>query len=342
MQNRLSWNNNSLKMSRLHGGSTNSLADFLPETRLPNVAKHNADNTANSMSDICVKELAHKSGNKSGYLNLKKGSGFKSYKKYWCLIDQAEAYFYICSKDTKKVKHMVHLGGYSATKDCSADKKRNDKQFELIPVLNKRDKYLVPDHTKTTLSIKKSDGSNSPKTSTQTSTTKPLMFVTNTSWEADDWVRSFEIAIDKLSQSECSSLDGDVTDSRQSSTEIAPENSFKPLQSTPIVLIDDASNTQKAHESSLIDGEIIRKNKQGPSDRPRSEHLDDTATDLVQRRDSWHGRGGAKTRINSIKFHSQQYSNNDNLSKQLLKTNANELYHLYPESATYKTGHGSR
>ena len=208
--------------------------------------------------------------------------------------------------------------------------------------MKKRDKYLVPDQPKTTLSIKKSDGSNSPKTSTQTSTTKPLTFVTNTSWEADDWVRSFEIVIDKLSQSECTSLDGDVTDGKESSTGIAPKNSFKPLPSTPIVLIDDASNTKRAHESSLIDEEIIRKTKQGPSNRPRSEHLDDTATDLVQRRDSWHGRGGAKPRINSIKFHSQQYTNNDNLSKQLLKSNANELHHLYPESATYKTGHGSR
>ena len=174
---------------------------------------------------------------------------------------------------------MVHLGGYSATKDCSADKKRNDKQFELIPVLKKRDKYLVPDQPKTTLSIKKSDGSNSPKTST----TKPLTFVTNTSWEADDWVKSFEIVIDKLSQSECTSLDGDVTDGKESSTGIAPKNSFKPLPSTPIVLIDDASNTKRAHESSMIDEEIIRKTKQGPSNRPRSEHLDDTATDLVQR-----------------------------------------------------------
>lgn len=46
----------------------------------------------------------------AGFLHIKRSSGFKVYKRYWCML--VGGHLYICSKDSKQLKYKVNLANY--------------------------------------------------------------------------------------------------------------------------------------------------------------------------------------------------------------------------------------
>ena len=330
-QNRLSWNNSSLKGSKTFGGSNNSLMEFIPDDNAqhspgsPRVASHSPSHL---ITDVCVKELANKSGCRSGYLNLKKGTGFKTYKKYWCVVDEIEGLFYICSKDSKKSKQIIPLYGCLVTKDGAAstpgsresqsnhgkDKKKNEKQFELIPYsLSVENSNEHSNNTRP-----KSEASTVRQSHSQT-ISKRMSFTTNTAEEADDWVKSFIEAISRSSKNEGLYLDLDVTDNAISNSpllDVHPKH--KSLQPTPTLLVKPFNkNGKDVEESEGRLGARFRREKSGfLLHRPKSDHIDDDmSTPDLERRDSWHGKQGKKVqKKRSFRFHTQDNSSSKDKS----------------------------
>ena len=357
LHNRLSWNNTSLKMSKLHGSSTNSLADLNgTENAQSGLSALSVASCSIPITDVCVKELANKKGCKSGYLNLKKGSGFKTYKKYWCVINETEALFYICSKDTKKVKQGIYLGGHIVTKDSSVlfttgnkeslnnkDKRKNDKQFELIPPLSleKSENSLTSSLSSTR---PKSEGT-ALHTTNSHSMSKRLTFITNTGEEADEWIQSFKIAIEGSSENGRLLAEKDVTDSSNTFTSdnIQFKVNHKSIQLSPSVLVKQASGNNSENEDLTKPSNKYKRENSGFFRRPKSDYLDDDSMEGMQRRDSWHGKGGVKIKKSSRKFLSQEHDNTNTSSlKACIQNDIKDFELLHPDAQNYKTWHGSR
>ena len=362
LQNRLSWNNSSLKGSKNFGGSTNSLIEFIPDNHtqhLSGLPKAPLNNSRQLITDVCVKDLANKPGCRSGYLSLKKGTGFKTYKKYWCVVDENEGLFYICSKDSKKAKHVIPLFGCLVTKDGlpstpgirdsqsghhGKDRKKNEKQFELIPY---------------SLSVEKSDGnqlSSSSNTRPKSEATgvrhshsqtisKRMSFITSTADEADNWVKSFQEAIERSTKNEGLYLDLDVTDSLDyQSPYLDAHPKHKSLQSTPTLLVKQISKRGKDNEESEgRHSAMFRREKSGfLLRRPKSDLIDeDISISTLERRDSWHGKQGQKVKKKSSFRFSKQDSSIDK-DKELNTSGNSDISNDISEKEKFKSKHKSR
>jgi hypothetical protein len=360
LQNRLSWNNNSLKMSKLHGGSTNSLIEFMPtdnaQAATAGLSLASSVSPSTSMLDICAKELGNKSGCRSGYLNLKKNTGFKTYKKYWCVVDESEGLFYICSKDSKKIKQAIPLGGCLVAKDSSTaltppgtressqhkEKKKNVKHFDLIPPpsVEKNESSSVSQSNST----RPKSESNAIRTLHSQTISKRISFITNTGEETDDWVQSFKAAIDRSSKKLDMSFDTDVTDSVDSTALQDIQRKHKSLQPTPNILVKQISRNLSEHEDLVKNAQKSRRERSGFLRRPKSSQLeDDIETNALERRDSWHGRGEEKSNRVSVMFRGHDSDQNDKLLDSPINIDQTiESDHLNPDTEHYKTWHGSR
>jgi len=109
--------------------------------------------------DISSRDLISKRGTLSGYLELKRNSGFKTFKRYFCILDGPILYIYSRDKDPK-AKQAMHLGGFlvkaqkvaesgsGLSSSFRSEVKKRGRQFELIPPTGAKDTRLFAAGTK--------------------------------------------------------------------------------------------------------------------------------------------------------------------------------------------------
>jgi hypothetical protein len=142
-KNRLSW-----ESDMTNAGSLRDLPSHL-RASLASLTSLDQPSTASTFIslDISAKDLSSKVGTLSGYLELKRNSGFKTFKKYWCALDGPVLYIFGRDKDPK-AKQAVHLGGYTVkvveTRSGLGGSFRHEvrkrgRQFELIPSTGAKD-----------------------------------------------------------------------------------------------------------------------------------------------------------------------------------------------------------
>jgi len=147
----------SLDGDSFRSGSLRDLPSHL-RSSLASLSSLDLPSLASSVSlEISARDLAAKKDTLCGYLELKRNSGFKAYKKYWCALDGPIFYVFSREKDPK-AKHAVVLDGYTinATPFVDASRsrfrseisKKKGRQFELIPPIGLKDAKLFAANSK--------------------------------------------------------------------------------------------------------------------------------------------------------------------------------------------------
>ena len=152
-KNRLSWEAET-------PGNHGSLRDLPSHLRASLASLTSLDQpsaaSASISLDVSAKDLSSKLGTLSGYLELKRNSGFKTFKKYWCALDGPVLYIYGRDKDPK-AKQAVHLGGYTVKvvenrsglgASFRNEVRKKGRQFELIPPSGAKDARQFSANTK--------------------------------------------------------------------------------------------------------------------------------------------------------------------------------------------------
>ena len=156
--NRFSWDADSMSLGG--AGSLQNMPSHLRSSLASLASLDVASSPGGPISlDISSRDLTLKRGTLSGYLELKRNSGFKTYKRYFCVLDGPILYIYSRDKDPK-AKQAMHLGGFSVKAlkvvesgsglggSFRSEVKKKGRQFELIPPTGAKDTRLFAAGTK--------------------------------------------------------------------------------------------------------------------------------------------------------------------------------------------------
>ena len=224
------------------------------------------------------------------------------------------------------------------------DKKKNDRQFELVP-------FDVFSKTISATSSRKLNDDGSFQDSIE-GTQKTLVFVTNTAEERESWIQSCQKSIEN-GNALCShnfEEEDDVTFNIASHRTV--NKNKEPNVSNPTVLVKQASENDEDADLKEERPNVNLRGKLSTFYRQKSgmlkatgggEVLDD---DEAQRRESWHaGSGRTKKTKLSPKLSTKSVNYEHNLSDSLCDKSSdgvNDSELLSADSTYYRTWHGSR